>query len=386
MTGALAGPTRALLYGNFAIGCGVMVAPGSLNDLVQSLQVSLAVGGQLVAIAAAAMAAGAPLLAAAVGGLDRRRLLAACLVWYALGHALCALVPSYALLMPLRAVTVLGAAVFTPQAAAAIGHMSDPADRGRAITTIFLGWSISSVVGMPVHAYIGEAFGWRWAFALVALISFVGAVGVWRALPDGVRPPPLSLQSWRTIFTRPRLLAIPIVTALSGAGQFTLFSYFAPYYRQVLGASALETSLLFFWFGVFGLIGNIVIARAIGRYGADRPINFALVLMAVSLAVWPLALTLPAMALALLPWALGCFSSNSGQQARAGIAAPDLASGLMALNTSAIYLGQAVGAALGGVVIATSGTGMLAPAGLAWMVAAIALSFWIGARTTPSAR
>jgi DHA1 family inner membrane transport protein len=63
---------RALMFGNFAIGCGVMVVPGSLNDLSHSLAVSPAVAGQLITAAAIAMGSGAPLLAAALGGWDRR--------------------------------------------------------------------------------------------------------------------------------------------------------------------------------------------------------------------------------------------------------------------------------------------------------------------------
>jgi len=123
----------ALLFGNFAIGCGVMVVPGSLNDLTHSLRISVSLGGQLIALAAAVMCFGAPLLAAAVAGWDRRRLLALALVWYAVGHLLSALMPGYAPLAAMRLATMLGAAVFTPQAAAAIGTMSAPAERGRAI-------------------------------------------------------------------------------------------------------------------------------------------------------------------------------------------------------------------------------------------------------------
>ena len=64
--------------------------------------------------------------------------------------------PSYAALWPVRAVTVLGAAVFTPQAAAAIGHMAAPQERGRAITFIFIGWSVASVVGLPMSVSMLE--------------------------------------------------------------------------------------------------------------------------------------------------------------------------------------------------------------------------------------
>ena len=374
---SLAASRWALLAGNFAIGCGVMVVPGSLNDLTRSLDVSVALGGQLISLAAAVMCFGAPIAAGFVAGIDRRRLLALTLVWYGLGHALCALMPSYAALVPLRGLTVLGAAVFTPQAAAAIGHMTPPAERGRAFTFIFLGWSIASVLGMPLHSYIGETWGWRYAFGVVALLSMVGAVWVWRALPDGVRPPALSLAAWRETFTHPVLMAVVAVTALAGAGQFTLFSYFAPFYRQVLNASPGEISFLFFWFGAWGLLGNLVLTRNIDRLGAPRAVLLLLGCIAVSLAAWPLAGSVAGIALVVVPWAFGCFASNSAQQARLGLAAPALAPALMALNTSAIYLGQAAGAALGGALVAGTGRFDALPGvGLAWLLAAIAVSLW----------
>jgi predicted MFS family arabinose efflux permease len=372
--------SRALLAGNFAIGCGVMVTAGSLNDLVRSLQVSVPVGGQLISVAAVVMALGAPLLAGAVSGWDRRRLLTLALLWYAVGHALSALMPHYAALLPVRALTVLGAAVFTPQAAAAINVMAPPAERGRAITFIFIGWSLSSVIGMPLHSYIGEAFGWRWAFGLVAVLSVAAAVWVWRTLPDGIRPAALSLAAWRSTLTHPLLMGVVAVTALSAAGQFTLFSYFAPYYRQVIGADAASVSFLFLWFGAFGLVGNILLQRVVDRYGAARCVTLALAGMAASLLLWPLALTLVAMTAVLVPWALGCFSSNSAQQARLGAAAPALAPALMALNTSAMYLGQAIGAGGGGAMVAASGYGALHWVALGWMLLAIGLSTLLARR------
>jgi predicted MFS family arabinose efflux permease len=387
-----AGPRWALLFGNFVIGCGVMVVAGSLNDVVRSLQVSVSVGGQLITIAAVSMALGAPLLAAWVGGFDRRRLLVFALLWYALGHALCAMAPSFAWLTPLRAAAVLGAAVYTPQAAAAMGWLAPPAERGRAITFIFMGWSFASVIGMPLHSYIGESYGWRMAFWLVAVLATIAAAWVWRVMPDGVRPPPLNLAAWKVVFTSPALMAIVIVTALSGAGQFTLFTYMAPYYRQVLGADALAISALFFWFGAFGLLGNWLLTRTIDRLGAAKSVAIWISAMALSLLVWPLGVTVTSMALVLIPWGLGCFASNSAQQARLGMAAPALAPALLALNTSAIYLGQAVGAAAGGAWVAAkvaAGDGAQPYAGLslvavAFLLLALALSAW-GSRQLKSA-
>ena len=375
----------SLLFGNFVIGCGVMVVVGTLSDIAASLAVSVSVAGQLIAAAAAVMCFGAPLLASWVGALDRRKLLAASLAWYALGHALCALMPSYAALLPMRALTVLGAAVFTPQAAAAIAAMTPPAERGGAITFIFIGWSLASVIGMPMSAWIGDTFGWRVAFFAIAALGAAGAAWVLAALPAGVRPAFLTLAAWRDALGSPTLMAMVLVTALAGAGQFTLFSYFTPYFKTVVGLGTADVTLLFVWFGVFGVIGNTLASRYVDRFGADRAVGFALVLMAISLIAWPWATNRTGAAIVLVPWALACFSTQSMQQARLGAAAPTLAPALMALNTSAIYLGQAAGASSGGWLIAHHGYGPLSGVGVAWLVAAIALSAWASRRRATAA-
>lgn len=380
----------ALMFGNFAIGCGVMVVAGSLNNLVSSLEVSVALGGQLISVAAVLMCFGAPVLAALLGGWDRRRLLTLSLVWFAVGHGLSAIAPNYAVLLPLRALCVVAAAVYTPQAAAAIGFAAPPEERGRAIIFIFLGWSVALVVGMPIHSFIGEAFGWRWAFGLVMVLSAGAAWWVWRVMPEGIKPPAMRLAAWREVFTHPVLMAIILVTAMSGAGQFTLFAYMTPYYRQVIGANAAETSFLFFWFGAFGLLGNLLLSRYLDRVGVAQIVAAALCAMGVSLLVWPLAGSVMLVALVMVPWGLGGFASNSAQQARLGVAAPELATALMALNTSAIYLGQAIGAGGGGLVVAAHSAlghtgkelyGSLHWIGLGWMLLALAVSVWAQRQT-----
>lgn len=387
---AWSGASRALMAGNFAIGCGVMVVAGSLNDLAASLAVSPALAGQLITVGAVAMGTGAPLLAAALAGVDRRLLLTGALLWYAAGHAASALMPGYAALLPVRAISVLAAAVFTPQAAAAISFLAPAERRGRAITTVFLGWSLSSVLGMPLHNVIAETAGWRWAFALVAALSLVAAWGVWRYVPTGIRPPALTWRSWRDVLTNPVLIAMLLVTALSAAGQFTLFSYFAPHFRQVLQATPTQTGFLFFWFGAFGLLGNLVLSRWVDRLGGARCAHIAIALIALSLLAWPLtgapgsgalAAGVAGMAVVVVPWALGCFACNSAQQARLSHSAPALAGALLALNTSAIYTGQALGAGGGGVLLAAQGFGPLPWAGLAWLALALAISLWAASRS-----
>jgi predicted MFS family arabinose efflux permease len=373
----------ALMTGNFVIGTGVMAVPGTLPDISQSLSVSIPQAGQLITAAAIMMGLGAPLFASLVAAWDRRRLLSLTLLWYALMMGVSALAPSYAALLPLRVLAVVAPAIFTPQAAACIGLLVPEAQRGRAIAFVFLGWSVASVLGMPLSAWIGGVLGWRWAFGLVAVLSVASAAWVWRAMPDGIRPAALSREAWgRTLGSSPVMLALG-VTLLSSFGQFTLFSYFAPYLQQTLSASAAMLSLLFLWFGAFGLLGNIMLTRWVDRLGAPRAALMALSLMAISLLIWPFGRAgLVMQALVMVPWALGCFAGNSAQQARLVHLSPALAPASVALNTSAMYAGQGLGAALGGALIAQGQMLQLHWVGLVLMLAAMVLS-WRAARAQP---
>ncbi|HET8745533.1 MAG TPA: MFS transporter [Ramlibacter sp.] len=363
-----------LLFGNFVIGTGVMVVAGTLNEISRELAVPVSTAGQLISAGALLMCVGAPLLAAVVAGWDRRRLLSCAMLWYALMHLACALAPGFGSLLALRVIALVPPAIFTPQAAASLGLLVAPSQRGRAITFIFLGWSLASVIGMPLSALVGGLLGWRSAMLMVAGLSLLSAAWVWRALPEGVKPPALSRAAWQQTLRSGALMVAVAVTVLSAAGQFVLFSYMAPYLRQQLGVAPGALSLYFLCFGAFGLAGNVLMTRHIDRLGAGRAVMIGLGLMAASMLLFPLGLSLSLVMAVSVPWALGCFSTNSAQQARLVGMAPALASATVALNSSAIYAGQAIGAATGGWMIARGGMEWLHWAGLAGLLASMAAS------------
>jgi predicted MFS family arabinose efflux permease len=366
----------ALLFGNFVIGTGVMLVPGTLNNISSSLNVSVASAGQIITAGAVLMCISAPLLAALVGGWDRRKLLTGSLLWYGLLHAACMAATSYGGLITLRVVAMIAPAVFTPQAAAVAGLLVPPEQRGKAITMVFLGWSIASVVGAPLGAWIGGTLGWRSAFGLLALLALLSAAWVWRVLPSGVRPPALSARLWRETLSSKVLLSAVAVTAVSSAGQFVLFAYQAPFLVAQVQATPGMIALYFTVFGAFGFIGNLVISRHVDRLGPPRAVLIALACMALSLLVWPLGTSFVLLCLVSVPWALGCFSSNSAQQARLVAIAPAVASVSIALNTSAMYMGQGFGSALGGWMIAHDRMADLHWAGFAGLLCAMGVSVW----------
>jgi predicted MFS family arabinose efflux permease len=374
-----------LLFGNLVIGTGVMVVPGTLNDISESLQVTAPTAGQLISAGALLMCLAAPLGAALVAGWDRRRLLTLSMLWYGALHLLSAAMPGFGPLLVTRVLSLLAPAIFTPQAAACIGLLVPPAQRGRAITFVFLGWSVASVLGMPLSALIGGLAGWRSAFALVGLLSLASAAWVWLAMPNGVKPPALSRSAWgQTLQSRALMLCI-LVTVLYSAGQFVLFSYFAPYFKSHLGVTPVELSGFFAWFGFFGFVGNFWISRHIDHLGASRAVGIGISAMALSMAAWSLGSTLELAAFIAIPWALGCFASNSAQQARLLEMAPDLASASISLNTSAMYAGQALGAATGGWLIGSGQMHRLNAVGLAILLLALGMS-WLATRTGSATR
>ncbi|MEJ8809798.1 MFS transporter [Variovorax ureilyticus] len=371
---ALPAALWALLAGNFVIGTGVMVVPGTLNELSSSFQIGAATAGQLITAAAVVMCVGAPLLAAVVAGWDRRVLLACTMLWYALGHLVSTLMPTFGALLPVRMLTVIAPAIFTAQAAACAGLLVPPEQRGRAVTFVFLGWSMASVLGLPLGAMIGGHLGWRAAFATIALLSLMSAGWIWLKLPSGIRPAALSRDAWARVFKSPLLMGVVCVTALQGSGQFVLFSYFAPVLKERLGADATQLGLIWAWFGACGVVGNMLVSRYVDRLGASRMVLLTTALIALSLLLWPLGVSLAWLAVLLTPWGLGCFATNSAQQARLVSLSPALAPGSVALNSSGIYIGQAIGAGAGGWLLANGAIGWMNWVGFATVLAAIALS------------
>ena len=365
-----------LLFGNFVIGSGVMVVSGTLNDISSSLAIPVAMAGQLITAGAVVMCLGAPLFASLVAGWDRRRLLTLSMLWYAIGLGMSALMPGFGSLLLVRVLTVVAPAIFTPQAAACVSLLVAPHQRGRAITFIFLGWSVASVLGMPLGAWIGGTLGWRSAFAAVAILGLLSAIWIWRTLPDGIRPPALSSAAWGQTLRSKALMLCVAVTLLQSAGQFVLFAYFAPYYKAQLQTTPMQLSLLFAWFGAVGLIGNVVMSRHVDRIGAPSAVMWSVASMGVSLLLWPLGSSVLLAALICIPWGLGCFAANSAQQARLLNMEPALASGSIALNSSAMYAGQALGAGSGGWLIAHDAMASLHWFGLAGLLAAMGLSWW----------
>lgn len=365
----------SLTLGNFAIGTGALIVPGMLNELTADLATTPAAIGMIISAFALTICIGGPFLASWTTAIERRKLLTGALALYAVTHLMAAVAPGYNTLLAVRVVTAVGAALFSAQAAATVGLLVPPEARGKAVGLVFLGWSIAAVVGMPMGAYLSAHIGWRPTIGLVGVLSAVLAVWVWIQIPARLFVPPMDRAAWKSLFANKPLLLAIAVTAIQSGGQFAMLTYFARVLKESVDASPTTISLLFACFGVTGVIGNIISARVMDRVGIARVALISMGLMCIALALWPLSRGSLAITVALtFLWGLGCFAVNSAQQVRLISLAPLLASASVALNSSALYLGQAFGAFVGGLILSSGGTANLSVVGAVLMAVAMTAS------------
>ncbi|MDH5206763.1 MAG: MFS transporter, partial [Hylemonella sp.] len=330
--------------------------------------------GQIISAAGLFMCIAAPVLAIVVGRSDRRWLLPAVMLWYGATHFLCLAAQSYGELLLLRLLAMVGPALFTPQAAATVSQIVPVDKRARAMSLVFLGWSVASVLGVPLGAWLGNTWGWRTAFALIGAMGLLNAVWLWRVLPGPIKPPPMSLAAWGRTFSNKVLMQCVSVTLITGSGQFVLFAYFAPYLEQFMGASPGDLALFYAFNGALGFVGMVALTRMIGRTGPAPVVTLSLWAFAFSAIAWGWADNVWQAALTMTAWALVGFAWNSSQQARLAAVAPEAASASIALNTSAIYFSQAIGAAIGGWLVVNGQMRNLHWVTLLFLIGAIAVN------------
>jgi predicted MFS family arabinose efflux permease len=366
----------ALQFAFFVIGVGVMVVPGMLSDLSAALQVPVATAGLLITAGSLMNCLATPVLATFVAGRDGRRLLTLSMIWYGTCQLSCVFVSTFAAMVALRVLAVFASATMWTQAAVCAGQFLPTGQRGRAMTFVYLGWTLASVLGMPMGAYIGGTLGWKSAYAVVALMSLACALWVWRCVPDGMRAPALSLAGWGSVFRSGTMMLCVLVTLLFFSAQAVTMSYLSPYFKATLAVTPGQLGLLFMWFGALGVAGNMLMTRHVDRLGAARAVLAAYSCVALGLLILPLGGSPLTAALVLVPWALGCFAASSAQQVRLVGLAPQLASASVALNSSAVSAGQAIGTTVGGWLIAHGAMPSLPWASFIILLVAIAGSIW----------
>jgi len=343
----------ALMLGNIVTGCSVLAPAGMLHELSGGLGVSIRDAGLLITFGAVMLCIGSPVTAWLTSRIERRRLLTVTLAILTLGNVASAFAPDYASLLAIRLVMLAVGALYTPQAAGTADLIAPAEKRGSTIAYIFLGWSLAAAIGLPLIALIASRYGWRTVYGGIGVIGCISFLLLAWRLPRGLVGAPVDLKTWTDVGRNRLIVLLLLITTLQMSGQFVVFTFMGPLLTKLTQADADGIGLVFLIYGVCGFIGIAFATRIVDSWGPYKSSLLFTGLILTGIAGWALSAgNYPLMACSVAIWGLGFASTNSMQQVRLVAAAPALASASVSLNTSVLYIGQAVGSAIGGMLYA----------------------------------
>lgn len=374
----------ALTIAAYAIGTTEFVIVGLLPTVAADLHITLPLAGLIVSVYALGVTFGAPVITALTGHLGRKKLLLGLMGLFIIGHVVSALSTGYAMLLAARVISAFAHGVFFSVGSTIAADLVPENRRASAIAMMFMGLTVAIVTGVPLGTFIGQHFGWRMTFWAVTALGAIAFTAIAALLPSSLsKAAPASLFDQIRVLGSFRLLLVFAMTALGYGGTFVAFTYLAVILEQITGFAAGHVSLILVLYGIAIAIGNI----AGGRFADRNPVKALIGLFALQAAVlaafsftavapvWTLA-TLAAMgflSFANVP-GLQLYVVQLAKQHRPG--GVDVAS---ALNIAAFNLGIALGAWIGGLVVASPlGLGATPWVGAILVTAALLLTIWSG--------
>ena len=365
-------PRLLYLFGlvNLVIGTAAFMNAGLLVPMAQTFGVGVGAVGQATTVYSLATALLAPVFLVATAGLAPRVALALALSLFAAGNLVTALAQDLTTLLAARVLMGCGSAATALMAGLAVA--AAPVERrAQALSIVFVGMSLSYVTGIPLATWVGLGWGWRlpvWAAVVLVLLA---ALALWKALSTArasVSGP--SLSGAIVLLRQRAVLSVFVLTLVYFIAIFSVFSYMGPVLKSLLPMGAGVLSAVISVFGVAGVVGTLSGGRAADRWGPRRSLTLSLSGLSLCLLALPLtAGNLLAMVAVLMVWGVSGFSMMAPQQVRlAQLAGPQTPLAL-SLNNSMLYLGIALGAAVGGAALAH-----LEPRHLPWVGAPFALA------------
>lgn len=378
----------ALALGTFAVGTEGFMIAALLPMISRSVVVSIAAAGQLVTVFALVYALSSPLLTALTAAVSRRLLLIVSLGAFAVSNIAAALAPDFWTLAGARVLLALAAGLYVPNANALAGALAAPHHRGRALAIVNGGITVAIAVGVPLGAVVGARYGWRATFMGVALLSMVALAVLTVLLPrDLSAAAPAGLRERLAVIAAPTAFPTLLTTTLWAVAAYTVYTYISPYLSAAANLAFGQIGLVLMVYGVSALAGVTLGGIGVDRVGSRKVQAIALPIMAlaffgltaIGILRGPGALS--AIVGAIVVWGMSAWSFFPAQQNRlmsvAGLAHTSV---ILSLNASFMYLGFAIGAVLGSLVISTVGVVWIGFAGALSICAAMAMSHFAWSR------
>ena len=347
----------ALALSAFAIGTTEFVIVGLVPTIASDLSVSLSSAGLLVSLYALGVAIGAPVLTALTGRWNRKSVLLTLMMLFIIGNMLAWQAPGYYSLIVARILTGLAHGVFFSIGSTIATNLVNKEKEASAIAFMFTGLTVALVTGVPLGTWIGQHFGWRATFLVVALLGLIAFIGSLLLVPRNLKKgEPATFSQQLQVLTNPRLILVYTITALGYSGTFVAFTYLVPILEQVSGFSSNTISIIILIYGISVATGNIWGGKLADKRGAVKALSIIFSFLAVTLAAFTFTSLHPGSALlTVLIWGAFAFGNVPGLQVyvvqlakKHTPKAVDVASGF---NIAAFNIGIAFGSIIGGFVV-----------------------------------
>jgi DHA1 family inner membrane transport protein len=364
----------ALALGGFAIGTTEFVTMGLLPDIADGVQASIPSAGHFISAYALGVVVGAPTIAALGARLPRRSLAVGLLVAFIAGNTLSALAPGYASLVLARFVAGLPHGAYFGVASLIAASLVPAHQRGRAVSSVMLGLASANVAGVPAATWLGQHLGWRSAYWAVVVIGALTVLVVLAVVPSVPGRAEATIRSELGALKRPQVVLTLLVATVGFGGMFAMYSYIAPTVTDEAHTSAGFVPVVLLAFGLGGVLGT-----ALGGRLADRALFRSLVgaTLAVGLLLGVMVLA-AGQIVALTATVFAVAAAASTMVVLLQLRLMEVAGNAQmlgaALNHSALNAANALGAWLGGLVIA-AGLGYRAPSAVGVGLAALGLVF-----------
>lgn len=368
----------ALATGAFAIGTTEFAPMGLLPVIADGVKVSIPTAGMLVSAYAIGVMIGAPVMTLLFSRFGKRAALISLMLIFTVGNVLSAFAPGYTTLLLSRLITSLNHGAFFGIGAVVAASVVPKEKQASAIAAMFMGLTVANVGGVPAATWIGQQVGWRLAFGGTAVLGLVTIGALWLALPKGEAGERPNVRRELKVLTSREVLLAMGTTVLGSGAMFALYTYVAPMLADITHAGPGFVAFALVLIGIGFTLGNSLGGR-LADWSLDGATKLILAVLAVVMVLLPLLLqTHVGAAIGLVVWGAAAFGIVPPVQMRvmqAAAQAPGLAS---SVNVGAFNLGNAVGAALGGVVIGQGlGYAAVPLVGAALAAGGLAL-VWIG--------
>lgn len=354
-TTALPATVYLIAMGAFALGMASYVTAGLMPMIASAFAVSVAMAAQLVTAFTLAYGLGSPLAVALLPARAQRSGLLWALAVFVLANGASALAPGFASLLALRAVAGIGAGVYLALGIAAAAGVAAPRQRGKAIGVIMGGMASGTVLGVPLSLLLAQQLGWAAALWLVALLGALALAGLLWKLPVLPPAPAIALRRKLALLADGQVLAILLVSLLAAIASLGMYTFVAPLLAWSAHGEALSVTPFLWAWGVGGIVGSVLVGPLADRLAAPTLTLCILLLLALALGALPLAagwsawlMLAPVVLWGAAGWALQVPQNQQLLAVRTAQGDGNLA---IALNESALYLGSAIGAAAGGVLL-----------------------------------